>query len=212
MKAKQNTRISDGVRAAGNNGKPAKAADTKAAERILALNERRATPPRYKLLEGKNGAVAYRAADGDDAECNIRMHSVYGFKNRRAVSMLTEQLLLLWEADVERHDAARMNQAIAMLDELAPTDGPEGMLAAQMVAVHVTAMQCFSRANLEGQTFAGRELNLKQGVKLSRTFSQQLQALDKHRRNGQQQVTVKHVHVNEGGQAIVGNVTTGKGA
>ena len=36
-------------------------------------------------------------------------------------------------------------------------------------------------------------------------------ALDKHRGKGQQRVTVEHVHVHEGGQAIVGNVEAGGG-
>jgi len=33
-----------------------------------------------------------------------------------------------------------------------------------------------------------------------------LEALNKHRGKGQQKVTVEHVHVHEGGQAVVGNV------
>jgi hypothetical protein len=38
-----------------------------------------------------------------------------------------------------------------------------------------------------------------------------LEALDKHRRGGNQKMTVEHVHVHEGGQAIVGNVNQGRG-
>jgi hypothetical protein len=44
--------------------------------------------------------------------------------------------------------------------------------------------------------------------KLGRTFSVLLDALNRHRGKGQQKVTVEHVHVHEGGQAIVGNVGT----
>jgi hypothetical protein len=36
-----------------------------------------------------------------------------------------------------------------------------------------------------------------------------LEALNRHRGKGQQKVTVEHVHVHEGGQAIVGNVEGG---
>jgi hypothetical protein len=39
-----------------------------------------------------------------------------------------------------------------------------------------------------------------------RTFNQQIDTLNKHRGKGQQEVTVEHVTVNEGGQAVVGNV------
>ena len=37
-----------------------------------------------------------------------------------------------------------------------------------------------------------------------------METLDKHRGKGQQKVTVEHVHVEAGGQAVVGNVTTNK--
>lgn len=183
----------------------------RAAQHLLTLRDARPVPPKYEFFEGENDSIGLGFEGENDAAAQLEMHMVVGCKNSDAVNMLTEQLMALSAADIEKHDARRMNRAIAMLDELAPTDGCEGMLAAQMVAVHVTAMQCFSRANLEGQTFEGRELNMKHGAKLSRIFAQQLQSLDKHRRNGQQQVIVKHVHVNEGGQAIVGDVTTGRG-
>jgi hypothetical protein len=39
-----------------------------------------------------------------------------------------------------------------------------------------------------------------------------METLDKHRGKGQQKVTVEHVHVHQGGQAIVGNVQTGAGS
>jgi len=39
----------------------------------------------------------------------------------------------------------------------------------------------------------------------------QVEALDKHRRKGQQTVVVEHMHVNDGGQAIVGGVSNGRG-
>jgi hypothetical protein len=38
-------------------------------------------------------------------------------------------------------------------------------------------------------------------------YERQLAALEGHQGRGQQNVTVKYVHVAEGGQAIVGNVT-----
>ena len=42
--------------------------------------------------------------------------------------------------------------------------------------------------------------------KLARTFAIQVEALKKHRCGGEQTITVQRVTVNEGGQAIVGNV------
>jgi hypothetical protein len=43
--------------------------------------------------------------------------------------------------------------------------------------------------------------------KLARTFAVQVEALKRYRTGGEQKVTVQHVTVNEGGQAIVGTVS-----
>jgi len=61
------------------------------------------------------------------------------------------------------------------------------------------------------QTFEGRKENLNQANKLSRTYASLLEALNRHRGKGQQKVTVEHVHVHAGGQAIVGAVEAGGG-
>ena len=86
----------------------------------------------------------------------------------------------------------------------------EAMLAAQMAAIH-TATMTFTRrlANvetIEQQDSAERALN-----KLARTFAMQMEALKRYRTGGEQKVTVQHVSVNEGGQAIVGNVNQAAG-
>jgi len=52
---------------------------------------------------------------------------------------------------------------------------------------------------------------LSQANKLSRTYAVLVDALNRHRGKGQQKVTVEHVHVHSGGQAIVGTVETQRG-
>ena len=80
------------------------------------------------------------------------------------------------------------------------------MIAAQLVACHNASMECYRRAALGDQTFEGKRENLNQANRLSRTYSTLLEALNRHRGKGQQKMVVEHVHVHEGGQAIVGNV------
>ena len=46
-------------------------------------------------------------------------------------------------------------------------------------------------------------------TKSLRTFAVQMEALKKYRTGDQQKMVVEHVHVNEGGQAIVGTVNQG---
>src|SRR5262249_3277657 len=44
-------------------------------------------------------------------------------------------------------------------------------------------------------------------TKFMRTYTMQVEALARKRRKGEQNLTVKHVHVYAGGQAVVGNVS-----
>jgi hypothetical protein len=84
------------------------------------------------------------------------------------------------------------------------------MIAAQLIPAHNASMECFRRAMLPEQTFEGRSEALSQANRLSRTCAMLVEALNRHRGKGQQKVVVKHVHVHEGGQAVVGIVEGGK--
>jgi hypothetical protein len=55
------------------------------------------------------------------------------------------------------------------------------MMAAQLIAAHNAAMECYRRAMIGEQTFNGRRENLGQASKLSRTFTTLLEALNRHR-------------------------------
>jgi hypothetical protein len=85
-------------------------------------------------------------------------------------------------------------------------DELEGMIAAQLLAAHNAAMECYRRAMIGEQAIEGRRESLNQANKLSRTFTTLVEALNRHRGKGQQKVTVEHVTVNASGQAIVGSV------
>jgi hypothetical protein len=118
----------------------------------------------------------------------------------------------IWTAHSdEDYKEKQLSSGLEAMVGLAPKDESEGMLAAQMVALHNAAMECFRRAMIKDQTHEGRQQNLSFANKLTRSYALAMEALDKHRGKGQQKVTVEHVHVHQGGQAIVGNVQTGAG-
>lgn len=102
----------------------------------------------------------------------------------------------------------QIHATMAALSGIGPRSEIEGMIAAQLLAAHSAAMECYRRAMLSEQSFEGRRENLNQANKLSRTWALLLGALDSHRGKGQQKVTVEHVHVHAGGQAVVGMVET----
>lgn len=88
-------------------------------------------------------------------------------------------------------------------------DELEAMMGTQLFAAHNAAMECYRRAMIVDQTFAGRSENFSQANKLSRTYATLIEALNRHRgKGGQQKVTVEHVHVHEGGQAAIGAFAT----
>jgi hypothetical protein len=102
----------------------------------------------------------------------------------------------------------RYNAIIASLHDIAPVGALEGMLAVQLIATHMAAMDCYKRLS----TTNDRDIhayNLNQANKLSRTYAGLLEALNRHRGKGQQKVTVEHVHVHHGGPAIVGHIEGG---
>ncbi len=97
---------------------------------------------------------------------------------------------------------------ISMLLGIEPMDTIETMLAAQLVSVHNLCMEQISLAAHSTQIDAVESFT-NCATKLSRTFITQIEALDKRRGRGGQKMTVEHVHVNEGGQAVIGNVEVG---
>ena len=105
-----------------------------------------------------------------------------------------------------RNTKAPVPGNVAALVSIEPRDELEAMIAAQLFGAHNAAMECYRRAMLKDQTFEGYREYLNQANKLSRTYSVLLDALNRHRGKGQQKVTVEHVHVHSGGQAIVGTI------
>lgn len=139
-----------------------------------------------------------------------RLHSLGGSKSDVWNNLIANQAIhALWlkNSSAEERDK-QLTATVAALMGIAPRDELEGMLAAQAIAAHNAAMECYRRAMIGDQTFESRKENLSQANKLSRTYATLLEALNRHRGKGQQRVTVEHVHVHSGGQAVVGNVNS----
>ena len=83
------------------------------------------------------------------------------------------------------------------------------MLAAQMLLTHDEAMECLRRAAAAVHDPAIRDMNYRHAVKLLSLFERQVAALDRHRGRFPPAMVVKNVHVADGGQAVVGNVSHG---
>lgn len=144
----------------------------------------------------------------DPGKLNGALKIIGGSQSDHWNNTLANQVMqALW---VNGSDAAKrprqVSAVVAALIGIGPKDELEGMMAAQLLAAHNAAMECYRRAMIREQTFEGRRENLNQANKLSRTWATMLEALNRHRGKGQQKVTVEHVHVHAGGQAVVGMI------
>ena len=99
-----------------------------------------------------------------------------------------------------------MNFVLATLHDIRPKDAIERMLAVQMMAVHLLAMDVLQRL--------GSSTNLKQlegtlnaSNKLLRTFTTQMEALNRHRGKVSQLMLVKNVNVSQGVPMVAGSAT-----
>ncbi len=102
--------------------------------------------------------------------------------------------------------ATKMNAISLAMQSMGPQDEYEGQLIAQLVALHEHVMDWLGRAKrTERIDFANIYLN--GASKLLTRHHETLETLLKYRRKGEQRVHVEHVHVHNGGQAIVGNVS-----
>jgi hypothetical protein len=107
----------------------------------------------------------------------------------------------------------RINATFAAILETDPQDATELMLATQMTTIHNAAMNLSGRALKNDQPIELASFYINGIAKLMRTYTTQMEALSKYRNKGKQQITVKHQHVNvnDGGQAVIGDVNQGGG-
>jgi hypothetical protein len=102
-----------------------------------------------------------------------------------------------------------VNAALAMIEAAGPKDEIEGALAVQLACTHTAAMGVLARLG-DGYGSERRVAALgSAAARLLRAYATQVEVLRRLRHGGQQYVRVEHVHINEGGQAVIGNVKTG---
>ena len=126
-------------------------------------------------------SVTIVANNPEDQKGTLR--SIGGSKFDHWNNILANQTIdALWlkHSDPEAREK-QYGATVAALIGIGPQDELEAMMAAQLIAAHNAAMECYRRAMIGEQTFNGRRENLGQASKLSRTFTTLLEALNRHR-------------------------------
>jgi hypothetical protein len=129
-----------------------------------------------------------------------------GTDSQKMAMHLITQLASIVHKRGDADPAEAVALGLALQNAIQPKDELESLLASQMVGAHHLAMEFMGRALQSCQPVEQVSANVERATKLMRTFTAQMEALNRHRGKGQQKVTVEHVTVNQGGQAVIGNV------
>jgi hypothetical protein len=144
--------------------------------------------------------------DGDSKDWWQRLNKALGTTSSDFVNASLLQLQAAARSPFGTISETHINAALAMIEAAAPRDEIEGALAVQMACTHTAAMAVL--AKLEG-AFTSEQRVVAFGsaaARLMRAYATQVEVLRRQRNGGHQFVRVEHVHVNDGGQALIGNV------
>jgi hypothetical protein len=165
------------------------------------LGQKVASPvPRLKIT--KNGL----SIDHPDQKVGeLLMMPALGAKDRDFMYGMLKQLANASSQGLQANES-ELNFMVSVVKDIKPRDQIEAMLAAQMASVHLMAMR-FANYLANTEEISQQDSGQRVFNKLTRTFPAQMDALKRYRSSGEQSVTVQNVSVQDGGQAIVGNVS-----
>lgn len=155
----------------------------------------------------ENGALSINGEDNPFAELGGSAST--HFNNTIFLETISTQFIEGEEGSMKRKANVRRvaKSTVAALCAFHPKDEIEAMMAAQAVATHFASMECFRRVVQPGQTYEATSKLRRDGANLARGMADMVEALDRKRGKGPQVVRVERVIVQEGAQAIVGNVS-----
>jgi hypothetical protein len=131
-----------------------------------------------------------------------------GIKKKESFQLIINQIIntsIIRDSDsIEDH----VQGLLGMYEGMHPKDELESLLTSQMVVTHNLAMEMCARS-LGAKTDDELDADINRATKLMRTFTAQVETLKRYRIGGKQTIHVHRVNVNEGGQAVVGNIKGG---
>ena len=171
------------------------------------------TMPVFPLTKTEGDAEVEKreAAPGQLASAQTALLEATGGRSDEVALMIWSQVEALQPERGGKTGSAVLS--LKTIGEMAPGNVMEAMLAVQMIGVHNAAVEFLRRSQLPDQTVGAVDTNVARASRLTRLFIGQLEAMAKLKGTaGRQKMTVEHVHVHAGGQAIVGSVTPGNSA
>ena len=159
--------------------------------------------------KGKN-RVTSASSHSDQDGWRDRLYNAFGTRSQDFLDVELQRIVPMFRGKDGEIDTVSVEAVLAVLDGSEPQNEIEAMLVIQMATTHALTMK-LSRRLATVDTIEQNDSASVTLTRLQRTFTTQVEALANLRRGGRQKMTVEHVHVHPGGQAIVGNVNTGGG-
>jgi hypothetical protein len=168
--------------------------------------QRRPPPVRVKIWDAKGLLANIQPPDGEHAAWWQRLQKALGTASSDFVNVSLVQIQLAARSPLGKVSEQAMNAALSMIEAAAPKDEIEAALAIQMSCTHAAAMSLLAR--LDAPFVSERRVAAfgSAASRLLRAYALQVEVLRRLRHGGHQYVRVEHVHINEGGQAVIGNV------
>jgi hypothetical protein len=167
--------------------------------------ERRPPPVRVKIYRADGKLARVHPPDGEAKLWWQRLNKALGTTSSDFVNASLFQIQSASRSPWGGISELSMNAALAMIEAAAPKDEIEAALAVQMACTHTAAMAVLAKLDV---AFATEQRVVAFGsaaARLMRAYATQVEVLRRLRNGGQQFVRVEHVHVNDGGQAVIGN-------
>ena len=163
-------------------------------------------PVRVRLKRINCNAARPYPPDGQAREWWQRLKNALGTSSSHFVDASLQQLIAAARLPNSGISETAVNASLAFIEGGKPQNEVEAALFIQMACTHTAAMAVLGRlGNASGPTRSGTAMAAA-SAKLLRAYTSQVEALRRLRNGGSQFVRVEHVHVNEGGQAVIGNV------
>jgi hypothetical protein len=145
--------------------------------------------------------------DGQTREWWHRLQNAFGTASSAFVGASLQHLIAAARLPNSGISEIAVNASLAFIEGAKPRDEIECALVIQMACTHSAAMAVLNRLGgaAGDRTVAAMA---SAAARLLRAYATQVEALRRLRNGGSQTVRVEHVHVNEGGQAVIGNVNS----
>jgi hypothetical protein len=168
--------------------------------------QHRLPPVRVKVFRADGKITRVHPPDGDAKNWWQRLNKVLGTTSSDFVNASLFQIQSACRSPWGGISELAMNAALAMIEAAAPKDEIEAALAVQMACTHTAAMAVLAKLDVAFATEQRVAAFGSAAARLMRAYATQVEVLRRLRNGGQQFVRVEHVHVNDGGQAVIGNL------